>query len=82
MGNELFKSITNATGLPDDLISKELDKVLNQKGIAKDDVTLDELRDVLASYLREVILSAKTEFEEGVWIEDEIKLEDLGKDSD
>lgn len=80
MGNQLFKSVTGATGLPEDLISKELDKVLSQKGIVRSEVTLDELRDALAGYLREVILSAKDHFEEGVWIEDEVKLEDLGKD--
>ena len=80
MGNQLFKSVTGATGLPEDLISKELDKVLLQKGIVRSEVTLDGLRDALAGYLREVILSAKDHFEEGVWIEDEVKLEDLGKD--
>ena len=80
MGNELFKSITEATGLPEDLISKELTRVLSDKGIARNEVTLDDLRDALAGYLREVIVGVKDQFEEGVWIEDEIRPEDLGKE--
>jgi hypothetical protein len=80
MGNELFKSVTGATGLPEDLISEELNKLLITKGIQRSEVTLDELRDALAGYLREVIVGAKDEFESGVWIEDEVHPEDLGKE--
>ena len=82
MGNELFKAITTATGLPDDLVTTELTKVLSKKGYARDDVTLDELRLALADYLREVILHAKDKFEEGVWIEEDVRPEDLGKEDD
>jgi hypothetical protein len=80
MGNELFKSVTGATGLPEELISQELSKVLSNKGITRSDVTLEELREALAGYLREVIVGAKDQFEEGVWIEDEVRPEDLGKE--
>ena len=44
MGNELFKQLTNATGLPGDLVGDELARVLKQKGISSDSLTLDELR--------------------------------------
>lgn len=80
MGNDLFKSIATATGLPDDLITRELSKVLSQKGIARDEVTLDELRIALADYLREVILTAKDKFEDGVWIEEDVLPEELGQE--
>ena len=79
MGNEIFKTVTKATGLPEDLIRDELGKVLNAKGIARDEVSLDELRAVLAEYLRETILNAKEEFEDGVVVEEEVHPDDLGK---
>jgi hypothetical protein len=78
MANELFKKVTDATGLPSELVSNELSQVLSGKGISKDDMTLDDLRLVMADYLREVILHAKDKFEEGVFIEEEIDAADLG----
>lgn len=80
MGNELFKKVTDATGLPEDLIARELTSVLEDKGMNKNDVTLDELRTVLADYLREVILHAKNKFENGIAIEEEDDPETLGQD--
>jgi hypothetical protein len=80
VGNELFNKVTEATGLPKELVEQELGKVLTGKGIAQNEVTLDELRLALADYLREVILHAKDEFEDGVYIEEEISPEDLGKE--
>jgi hypothetical protein len=81
MGNELFKTVTGATGLPSDLVAKELSKVLSNKGIARDEVTLEELRSALAEYLREVLLHAKDQFDqEGVWVEEVVPPEELGKE--
>jgi hypothetical protein len=79
-GNEIFKTITAATGLPEDLIRRELAKILANKGIAQDEVTMDDLRAALADYLREVILHAKDKFEDGVWIEEVIPPEELGQE--
>ncbi len=80
MANELFKKVTDATGLPSDLITKELNQIVNNKGIQSDDLTLDELRVVMAEYLREVILQAKFKFEDGIEMEEEISPEELGKE--
>lgn len=80
MGNELFNKVTEATGLPKDLVEQELAQLLNGKGIGQEELTLDELRLALADYLREVILHAKDKFEDGVFIEEEISPEDLGKE--
>ncbi|MDZ4677261.1 MAG: hypothetical protein SGI74_07085 [Oligoflexia bacterium] len=82
MGNELFKAVTGATGLPSDLVANELSKVLSNVGIARDEVTLEELRLALAEYLREVIIHAKDKFDEegGIVIEEVISPEDLGKE--
>jgi hypothetical protein len=60
-GLELLHSIVAATGLPEDGVEKELASVLSAAGKNKEDITLDDLREVLASYLQEVLLSAKDE---------------------
>jgi len=78
MGNELFRQVTRETGLPEDLVARELSKILSKKGIELNEVTLDELRLALAEYLREVILHAKDKFEDGVPVEEEINPEELG----
>lgn len=79
MGNELFKKVTKNTGLPEDLVAKELEALLNEKGINKSEVTLDELRATLSEYLKEVIIDAKEAFELGIDVEEEIDPEKLGE---
>ncbi len=78
MGNELFKKVTKSTGLPEDIMAGELDRILSSNGINSSEVTLDELRAVLSDYLKEVIIKAKDEFDQGVLIEEEVNPEDLG----
>jgi hypothetical protein len=80
MANQLFKDVAEATGLPNDLITKELSQLVSNKGIENDNLTLDELRLVMADYLREVILQAKNKFEDGIEIEEEVAPEDLGRE--
>ena len=80
MANDLFKKVTEATGLPTELITKELTQIVSSKGIQDDNLTLDDLRAVMAEYLREVILQAKFQFEDGIEVEEEISPEDLGKE--
>jgi len=79
MGNELFKKVTEATGLPEDLIAKELSDVLSTHGITTGDVDMEQLRSAMAQYLRQVILGAK-DSDEGFSFEEEISPEDLGKE--
>jgi hypothetical protein len=55
MGNELFKEVTDLTGLPKSLISEELVQILGQVGTTPHAVTLEDLRKAMATYLMEVI---------------------------
>jgi hypothetical protein len=64
MGEELFNEVTSATGLPKDVVSDELNRLLAQSGLTKDDMTLDDLRHVLAEYVQDILLNAKHEFSE------------------
>ena len=58
-GNQLLTEISQATGLDAEPVERELIRLLNAEGIAKDNVTLDQLREVLSEYLQEVLLEAK-----------------------
>lgn len=62
-GTELLNELTNATGLPDDLIGNELTRLVLTAGKSTDDVSLDDLRDMLATYLQDVLLEARSGFE-------------------
>ena len=55
MGNELFKEVTDLTGLPKSLISEELVSILGRVGTSPHAVTLEDLRKAMATYLTEVI---------------------------
>ena len=56
MGNKLFSEVTGLTGLPDELIGTELAALLEDKGLKPEQLTLDQLREVLADYLSELAL--------------------------
>ena len=58
-GPKIFEILIEATGLPKDSIQKELTSVLATSGLNPDEVTLDDLREVLANYLQDALLEAK-----------------------
>ncbi len=63
-GTALIEELSAASGLPDDLIGEELSRIISGAGKSTADVTLDDLREMLASYLQDVLSEAKTSFEE------------------
>lgn len=58
MGNKLFRQLIELTGLPAEEIGRELRRLLGERGIDPDFVTLEQLREVLASYLRQTLKGA------------------------
>ena len=58
---DLFDKVTGATGLPNDLISRELEQLVTAAGADKSSLTLEDLRTILADYVQEVLLAAKEE---------------------
>lgn len=62
MGRSLLESLCKSTGLPYESIYTELEGLVKQSGLDIDKVTLDELREVLAEYLQEVLVSAQQKF--------------------
>jgi hypothetical protein len=61
MGERLLTDLAEATGLPSDLVTDELGRLIQGAGLAKSDITLDDLRAILADYMQEILLSAKEE---------------------
>lgn len=62
MGANLIKQLITSSGLPEALAQDELSKILARAGKSNDQVTLEELREILAEYLQEVLLSAQKNF--------------------
>lgn len=59
-GEELLNKICEATDLPPGLIKNELYELISQKGFEAQKINLEELRTLLAEYLQDVILKAKS----------------------
>ena len=55
MGNELFRKVVELSGLPKEVITKELNDILKEMKIEPSQVTEPELRSALARYLRNTI---------------------------
>ena len=64
-GMELLEELSKATGLPDELIGEELSRLISGAGKTTDAITLDELRELLASYLQDILVDAKQSFDCG-----------------
>lgn len=58
-GDDLLNVVAEATGLPQALIVDELQCLASKAGLSIDQLTLDDLRDLLAEYLQDVLVSAK-----------------------
>ena len=72
MGKPLIQEVTEATGLPQELIQEELADLLVSRGFSPTELTIEQLRVALADYMRQVLLEAKDDMQEGVWIEEEL----------
>ena len=50
-GPELLEMVISLTGLPEQDVQNELEQIFHQSGQSLTDLTLDQLREVLAAYL-------------------------------
>jgi len=55
MGSRIFKQVTEMTGLPPELVQRELKKYLDLNGIAIEDLTIETLRQIMIQYLSETV---------------------------
>ncbi len=61
MAKELAQELIAATGLPQDPIEREFNKILEKYGKNQEDLTIEELREVMADYLNLVFLELAEE---------------------
>ena len=54
-GDALFDQVITLTGIPAHAIKRELKTILDRKNIDVNNLTIDQLRCVVASYLREIM---------------------------
>lgn len=58
-GMGLFRTLVEATGLPNEAVEGELNRLFEKHGLSKEQITLEQLREVLEVYLQETLLDAK-----------------------
>ena len=61
-GMELLRTLVEATGLPPAAVEPELLKLLSQRGLTPESVRLEDVREILAVYLQDVLLEAKAAY--------------------
>lgn len=59
-GEELVQALSKATGLPEDVMTRELFRLLRLAGKPTHVANLDDIRDVLGDYLQSVLVQAKS----------------------
>lgn len=62
-GHALLEVLAEASGLPSDLVQQELIELIKAQGKNEKAVTLDDLREILAAYLQDVLVQAKEDLE-------------------
>ena len=60
-GLELLERISQSTDLPEHLVLNELKSLLQAANITESQVTLDQLREVLTTYMQDVLVELKDE---------------------
>ena len=55
-GAPLFEQVVRLTGIPSKMISNELKTILEKRNIDISNLTVEELRSAVASYVREIML--------------------------
>jgi hypothetical protein len=58
----VFNDLVTATGLPESGVELELFRLISKAGKTPETLTIDDLRELLAEYLQEVLVAAKKEY--------------------
>jgi hypothetical protein len=59
MGHALLETLILATGLPEQQIRSELQALMSKHGKTAENVTVTDLREMIAEYLQDVLVAAK-----------------------
>lgn len=58
-GLDLLKILIESTGLPTQAVEREIAKMLVENSLDPTNLTLDDVRELLAGYLQDVLVEAK-----------------------
>ncbi len=61
-GIGLLKVLIQSTGLPENTVEKEVQRLVECHGMNAESLTLEDVRELLASYLQEVLVEAKANY--------------------
>lgn len=61
-GKKLIELIAGATGLPIGPVQSHLSSILEGSGVNVENMTLEQVRAILADHMQDVLLEAKAEF--------------------
>lgn len=64
VANELFQEVAALTGLPTEWAEEEFAKVLEAQGVSPEELTIENLREVMAIYLETVAKQMESELAE------------------
>ncbi len=53
---DLLESLVNGTGLPPEPIKRELNQLIDRLGMKKDELSLEQIRQLVTLYLKDVML--------------------------
>jgi len=61
-GITLLKNLIASTGLPAELVESEIQRLLSLANIKAEELTIEDLRAILAIYMQDILLEAKKEY--------------------
>lgn len=61
---EFLKQIIKLTGLPQEALERELDRLILSRGFDPDNLSPENIREILATYMQETLLEVKEELSE------------------
>ncbi len=59
-GLALLKFLIESTGLPTESVEREINGLVAKHGLTNTEVTLEDVRNILTSYLQDTLVEAKT----------------------
>lgn len=61
-GIGLLRALIEATGLPSHLVEQEITRLADIHGLNPENLTMEDIRELLAVYLQEVLVEAKAAY--------------------
>lgn len=70
VGEQLLWDVASATGLPQDIVARELGGLIKKAGLDPARLSLEDLRYILSDYVQDVLLAAKQEFSDAATVQE------------